>query len=120
MGPSFIIHLLSPIHLCLSTFVYRGQDCLDCPLKGWSAVSLLLGWAVARRGLEARGSFPFLIQSLWQEEILLPLAFVPLLVLKAVLSAEQELQGLQEGAGETPELALWGLSLHKFNVQLEG
>lgn len=82
--------------------------------------SVLLGWAVARRGLEAPGSFPFLIQSLWQEEILLPVSFLPLLVLKAVLLAEQELQGLQEGAGETPELVLWGSSLHKFNVQLEG
>lgn len=34
--------------------------------------------------------------------------------------SEQELQGLQEGAGASPELALWGLPLHKFNVQLEG
>ena len=84
--------------------------------------------------MEARGGFPFLTQSLWlwkqiQEEILLPLAIVPLLVLKDVLSAEQQLKGLQEGAGiaarrseeagEIPEPAPGGLSLHKFNVQLE-
>lgn len=52
------------------------------------------------------------MQSLWQEEILLPLAFEPLLVLKLCCQ--------QEGAGKSPELVLWGLSLHKFNVQLEG
>lgn len=57
------------------------------------------------------------------------IAIVPLLIPKDVLLAEQQLKGLQEGAGiascrsqevgEIPKHAPGGLSLHKFNVQLE-
>lgn len=129
------IHLFSPTRF-VSQILSGGQGHVGCPLKEWNAISLFsaLGCAVARRGLEARGGFLFLTESLclWkqtQEEILLPLAIVPLLFLKDVLSAEQQLKGLQEGAGiascrsqeadEVPEPAPGGLSLHKFNAQLE-
>jgi len=73
--------------LCL-----EGRTTLAAHSKsGVPSVCSALGCVVARRGLEARGGFNSLTESLWpwkqtQEEILLPLAIVPLLILKDVLS----------------------------------
>lgn len=63
-----------------------------------------LGWAVARRGLEARGGFPFLTQEPLAGRNPASTCLCTSPCSEGCAVSEQELQGLQEGAGETLSL----------------
>lgn len=57
---ALIIHLFSPIHICLSNCMSRGQDHVGCPLKEWSAISLFcVGLCCGQEELRGRRRLPF-------------------------------------------------------------